>query len=144
MKIKLINILVILIAFCLGIAGTVLFFYRDIFDDPCYIIPRDIVNLDEDEETESNIVEEEESFLYTYTAEAVEYEPNSTQYVGYKVCDTENSTCTIYGIDNTLISKSILSGQYKISFNSYGECNAATGTSYCIVNGEVEIVDLNN
>lgn len=94
------------------------------------------------EKTQSDDVESstssENDYVHSYTATAVTFTPDSDNYIGYSVC--EKSSCTVYGIENSKIAKAVLGGTYRISFNKYGDCKAALGTTYCVVSGNVEIV----
>ena len=84
---------------------------------------------------------QETKFRYEYEVEAVEYEPDSN-YVGFKTCDDNLSTCTIYGIKASEIAKATLGENFILRFNETGDTGAALGTTYIEVVGEFELVSI--
>ncbi len=84
---------------------------------------------------------EETKFKYEYEVEAVEYEPDSN-YVGFRTCDNNLSTCTIYGIKASEIAKATLGENFILRFNETGDTGAALGTTYIEVVGEFELVSI--
>lgn len=109
-----------------------------IFGDEDNIVTEDTGDTDEEDSTHTNI-EEIIEYNYSYLAEAVEYEPDLDKYWGFRVCDYDNSTCTVYGIDKTQITEVIVGQEYNIYFNEYGSGNAGAGTTYYEVTGDVLI-----
>ncbi|HCC68145.1 TPA: hypothetical protein DEP90_03025 [Patescibacteria group bacterium] len=109
-----------------------------IFGDEDNIVTEDMEDTDEEDSTDTNI-EETIEYNYSYLAEAIEYEPDSDKYWGFRVCDYANSTCTVYGIDKTQIAEVILGQEYNIYFNEYGGGGAGCGTTYYEVTGDVLI-----
>jgi hypothetical protein len=93
--------------------------------------------LSDDSESEERHQQEDE-YEYSYVTEAIVYEPDSDNYLGYRICNDTDSTCTIYGVsideDNGEIGET-----YQLSFNEYECPGAAAGTKYCIVQGDVSI-----
>lgn len=78
-------------------------------------------------------------FRYMYSVEVVEFTPNADSYVGFKTCDKKDSVCTVYGIQSSEIAKATLGQTMSLSFDNYGNCGAALGTSYCYVVGKHEL-----
>ena len=92
----------------------------------------------EDKETNEN---NETKFKYEYEVEAVEYAPDSN-YVGFRTCDNNLSTCTVYGIKASEIAKATLGENFILRFNETGDTGAALGTTYIQVVGEFELVSI--
>ncbi|MFZ6022256.1 MAG: hypothetical protein ACOYT9_02175 [Patescibacteria group bacterium] len=78
-------------------------------------------------------------FRYMYSVEVVEFAPNTDSYVGFRTCDKKDSVCTVYGIQSSDIAKATLGQAMTLSFDNYGNCGAALGTSYCYVVGKHEL-----
>ncbi len=97
---------------------------------------------EEEEETGEADIETESEYKYSYIAESVVYESDTANYGGYRVCDDDLSTCTVYGVSYEYIARGVLGGEYRVSFNSYECQGAAAGTTYCIVIGEAEVLSL--
>jgi hypothetical protein len=92
-------------------------------------------NEDVPEESECNF----ESFEYSYVASPVLYEPDSSRYSGYMVCEEELSSCTVYGVDSSFGGSPSTDAEYRIAFDEFECSGAAAGTKYCIVEGPVLI-----
>ena len=84
-----------------------------------------------------NLVITPKQFTYTYSVQAVKYEPNPDHYVGFKTCS--DSSCHVYGLPVTGIAKAVLGGTYSLSFNTTKNCSAAAGTTYCEVDSTFEL-----
>lgn len=78
-------------------------------------------------------------FRYMYNVEVVEFAPNKDSYVGFRRCDQKDSVCTVYGIQSSEIAKATMGQTMTLSFDNYGNCGAALGTSYCYVVGKHEL-----
>lgn len=76
-------------------------------------------------------------YKYVIDTVAVEFTPNSSKYVGFRTC--ADSSCTVYGVDPSLISKAILGGSYRVSFNTFDNCGAAAGFTYCTITSDVAV-----
>ena len=85
---------------------------------------------------------EEISYDQSYQVQAVSYEPDPSNYVGFKVCNQELASCSIYAIDNDVLSKVVLGSMYNLSFNECTDDGVAAGTSYCIIEGDFELLAL--
>jgi len=84
-------------------------------------------------------------FKYTYITTGTSYEPNPDEYAGFIICEDGQPPCFVYGIKYEFLSKYFVGMKYQISFNEFGNCGAASGTSYCIVKGDfndIDVVDL--
>lgn len=78
-------------------------------------------------------------FRYSYAVEAVEFAPEADKYIGFRYCMPKDSVCSVYGIQMADIAKVMLGQTYTLSFDNYGNCTAAAGTSYCYVVGKHEL-----
>ena len=111
-----------------------------------YVYGKDVLKeeqIDPDVDPAEIIVEEDSpEYAYTYVVETVGYSPDEKNYVGYKVCDNKLSTCSVYGVSNEKISKSVLGGMYEISFDNHEPCSAAAGIQYCKILGDVVVTPL--
>jgi len=94
-------------------------------------------------ESKVEIVEEVEGVNYKFSLNTAitKYEPNTSKYVGFRICDQKISSCTVYGVENSKIAKAVLGSKFLLEFNDINleDCNPAAGTTYCILSGEFKI-----
>ncbi len=75
--------------------------------------------------------------------EAVEYSPDPANYTGFRTCDYERSTCSVYGVETYKLPINVEIGEeYMLYFMECGDGGAAAGTSYCNVIGAFSIKEL--
>jgi LysM repeat protein len=95
----------------------------------------ELLNNCEDYSKECNF----EDFEYTVIGSPVEFQPDAKKYTGYRVCDDEISSCTVYAIETGFGGQPTSDGKYKVGFNTFQCPSAAAGTKYCIVEGPILI-----
>lgn len=74
--------------------------------------------------------------------EAVDFEPNSEKYIGFRSCDYQVSSCTVYGVESDTLEDISMGGEYILYFNETKDCKAVLGTAYCIVDGDSEVEEI--
>ncbi len=92
-------------------------------------------------ETAPGVPGGEQTFNHTYRTEAIEYQPDPTNYFGFQRCDYQLSQCYVYAISKDLAPGVVIGEEYIISFNTYSDAEggAAAGTSYYVVEAPVEV-----
>jgi len=86
-------------------------------------------------------VNEKLTYKYSLNTKTVEYEPDTTKYAGFQICDSSISSCTIYGVEYSKIAKAVLGSKFLLEFNDSNieDCRAAAGTTYCTLSGEFHL-----
>lgn len=113
----------------------------DLYNEACNKVINECAPSPRSRCEENRCVEDEESsgYLYDQIAYSSYYEPDPESYVGFQVSGEFPSTSIVYGIEVSKVPELSFGKQYHIYFNECSVTEAAAGTTYCIVTGDVMV-----
>ena len=91
-------------------------------------------------EGEEEVVEEPTEYANEVLVVGASYDPSEDEYYGFKTCDYEMSSCTVYGVMVEYVEDFEMDQEYMLYYNELGDGGAAAGTAYIPVVGEAMVV----